>query len=483
MTAPAARGRLRADERGIAVVTSVLVMAVLTSLALVAVQLSLHQGDATSGDRRRVQSVGAAEAGVDRVIKLLETTNTAMLPCGTPVTGSLAPAPSVSTYTATVTYYGAYPPTGPPLTCPLSQATPPRGAFIRSTATTAGRAESARTMEALVRLQPVYGAFNKALLADSTLVTLNSFSVEGNRGNDGDIYTNGSWSCSNTPVVNGSVYAQGSIAMSNSCTVQGNAWANGSVTMDQSSLVGGDLISSTAGANLSSSSGYRVNGKATVYTTVDRPSKVRGGVTTGKQSSPPPAQAFPVINFVAADWQAAGYTVQTYTSCASAKSFIGGLAASITKHVVRIAASCDLSWSRSDATVNLGRDLAIVTDGSFTIENTQTFQSTNPPGSTYDLHVIVPYTTATGATQTCSPTGTGNINLTNQTNFLRLNMALYTPCTANVANLSRVSGQVIARNINVANNFRLKFVPVLIPNTGYVTGSKVDIAFLREVAG
>ena len=475
------RMRTGPDERGMAVITSMLVMVVLTALTLVAVQASFHQGDQTAADRRRVQSVGAAEAGVDYLTKLLESSDTASLPCGTEVTGSLAPAPSVSAYRVSISYYATYPPTGATMACPLTQALPPRGALIRSTGTTAERAQSTRTMEALVRLEPVYGAFDKALLADNTLTTPNSFTIEGYQGNDGDIYSNGSWSCSNSPIVAGSVYAQGSISMAGSCTVQGDAWANGSVTVDSSALVGGELISSTAGATLSSNGGYRVNGKATVLTTVNRTNKVRGGVTTGQRSPAPPYQPFPTIDFVASDWQASGYAVRTFTDCNAAKTFIGGLASATTKYVVRITSGCDLSYSRSDATVNLGRELAIVTDGSFTVQNSMTFQSTNPPGNTYSLFIVVPYTKADGAVQTCSPTGTGNINLTNQTNFTRLNVAFYTPCTANMANLTRVSGQVIARTINVANNFRLRFSPVLIPNAGFVTGSKVDIAYLREV--
>ncbi len=389
------------DQRGIAVVTSMLVVVVVSALALVAVQTSFHQGDQTSADRRRVQSVGAAEAGIDYVIKLLEKTDTASLPCGTEVTGSLAPAPSVSRYRASVAYYASYPPTGAAMGCPLSQALPPRGALIRSTGTTAERALTTRTMEALVRLEPVYGAFDKALLADSTLTTASSFTVEGNRGNDGDVYSNGDWICSSSPIVAGSVYVQGSISMANSCTVQGDAWANGSVTVDASALVGGNVTSYTAGLTLSSNGGYRVNGKATVLTTANRPEKVRGGVTTGKQSPAPPYQPFPTINFVAADWQAAGYTVQTFTDCAAAKSFIGGLASTTMRYVVRIAAGCELSYSRSDATVNLGRDLAIVTDGSFTVQNSMTFQSTSPPGNTHNLFIIVPYTKANGGPQTC----------------------------------------------------------------------------------
>jgi hypothetical protein len=185
---------------------------------------------------------------------------------------------------------------------------------------------------------------------------------------------------------------------------------------------------------------------------------------------------------VAADWQAAGYTVQTFTDCAAAKTFIGGLSATTTKYVVRITTGCDLSYA-NNTTVNLGRDLAIITDGSFTAQNNFTFQSTSPPGNTYSLYLLVPYTKANGGAQTCTPTGTGNVNLTNRTTFNRLNVAIYTPCTANVANLTRVNGQVIARTINVANNFSMRFSPLLIPNNGFITGSKVDVAYLREVRG
>ncbi len=44
-----------------------------------------------------------------------------------------------------------------------------------------------------------------------------------------------------------------------------------------------------------------------------------------------------------------------------------------------------------------------------------------------------------------------------------------------------MTGQVIARTINVGNNFHLKFFPVLIPRGGQVTGNRVDIAYVREV--
>ncbi|MDP9072504.1 MAG: hypothetical protein M3N68_14715 [Actinomycetota bacterium] len=464
-----------------AIITSMLVMMVVVTLGLVSVQLSAHQGDQTALDRRRLQAVDVAEAGLNYTVKVLATTATASLPCGADVTGALAPAPSSATYRATVTYYASYPPTGVAMACPLSQNLAPRGALVRSTGTVAGRAQGARTMESLVRLDPVYGAFTNALLADNSLTTLNSFVLEGNNGNDADVYSNGNWTCSSSPTISGSVNVQGSITMSNSCTVAGDVWANGSITMNNTALAGGDATSSTAGLSLSNNSGYRVDGKATVLTSVDRPAKVRGGVTTGKSSPPPPRLDFPVVNFVRSQWEASGYTVQTFTDCAAAKSFIAGLSSTTTKYVVRITSSCTLSYSSSDAVVNLGRDLAVVTDGSFTVQNSQTFQSTTPPGSTYDFFVIVPYTTDAGTAQTCAPTGTGNITLTNQTRFNRLKVAFYTPCTANVANFSRLTGQIVARTINVGNNFHLKFSPVLIPGGGQVTGNRVDIAFVREV--
>lgn len=467
----------RNDEEGMAMITAMLVMVVLVSLSLISVQLSAHQGDQSGVDRRRLQSVGAAEAGLNVTVKTLGSTATASLPCPSDplLSGSLVPAPSTSSFAATVTYYSDWPAVTP-MACPMTQANPPKGALVRATALTAGDAQTDRTMETLVRLDPVYGGFNKAVFADSGLDLQNNFEIEGNTGNDGDVYSNGNWTCETSPRIYGSVIVQGSITMENSCRVEQDVWANGSITMDNTSSVGGDAKSSTAGMVLSNwGGGYHINGKATVATTVDRPAEVRLGVTT--QTNPaPPYEAFPAVNFIASEWVAKGYTVQYFTGCAAAKTFIENLATTTTKNVVRVTSGCPLVFG--NPTVTLGRDLAIVTDGSYTAGK---IMEGGAGAST--LHVIVPTTTDSGAPQPCTPAPRGNIVLNNQTAFPNLKVLLYSPCTVDMSNLSSFVGQVYGKNVLISNHFTLKFAPVLIPGAAQITGNKVDIAYVRETSG
>ena len=57
---------LRSDERGIALVVTMLVMMVVVSLSVAVVQLSLHETSVSNLDQRRLQAVNAAETGVNR---------------------------------------------------------------------------------------------------------------------------------------------------------------------------------------------------------------------------------------------------------------------------------------------------------------------------------------------------------------------------------------------------------------------------------
>jgi len=53
------------EERGIAMVTALLVSLVVLFLSIVVVALSLHNSTISSFDRKRIQAVDAAEAGID----------------------------------------------------------------------------------------------------------------------------------------------------------------------------------------------------------------------------------------------------------------------------------------------------------------------------------------------------------------------------------------------------------------------------------
>ncbi|HEX9236818.1 MAG TPA: hypothetical protein VF972_11125, partial [Actinomycetota bacterium] len=54
------------NETGLAMVTAVLVMFVLASLSIVVVGLAAHNATVSAFDRKRVQAIDAAEAGIDQ---------------------------------------------------------------------------------------------------------------------------------------------------------------------------------------------------------------------------------------------------------------------------------------------------------------------------------------------------------------------------------------------------------------------------------
>jgi len=61
------------DESGIAMVTALLVTMVVLLLGVVVVALSAHNVSQSAFDRKRVQSIGAAEAGLDSYLSALQT--------------------------------------------------------------------------------------------------------------------------------------------------------------------------------------------------------------------------------------------------------------------------------------------------------------------------------------------------------------------------------------------------------------------------
>src|SRR6266568_4053241 len=148
--------RLR-DERGVALVTALLVSMVVLSLSLVVVQLSIHNSGQSSYDRRRDQAIGAAEAGIDSAFATIQFTGTASLPCGPDsYQGTLSTTPA-SSYSVTISYYDTSPPTGSALSCPLTDDSAPVAAELVSvgTAVVATSPDAvSRRMQTEIRLTP-----------------------------------------------------------------------------------------------------------------------------------------------------------------------------------------------------------------------------------------------------------------------------------------------------------------------------------------
>src|SRR5688572_1540444 len=115
------------DERGIALVTALLVSMVVVTLGATSVTIAIHNTEQSASDRRRVQGIAAAEAGINYYYSHIQSEPYANLTCS--FTKNLSTTP-VATFTATATYYNA---AGSPLPCvnnKVSTATDPAGAYI-----------------------------------------------------------------------------------------------------------------------------------------------------------------------------------------------------------------------------------------------------------------------------------------------------------------------------------------------------------------
>src|SRR4051794_11956621 len=73
--------RMRQDERGVAMITALLVTAVLTALGLTVTQVAVSNLSNAGRDRVAGGALGAAEAGVTRAISYINKNNTNALSC------------------------------------------------------------------------------------------------------------------------------------------------------------------------------------------------------------------------------------------------------------------------------------------------------------------------------------------------------------------------------------------------------------------
>jgi hypothetical protein len=169
--------------------------------------------------------------------------------------------------------------------------------------------------------------------------------------------------------------------------------------------------------------------------------------------------------------------METYLSIAPLFSgFAGaGVPSGYSGVVVRILSTCTYSPSINQ-TVSVGKDLAIITDGSLNFSQQSTWNGT---GGTHKMVLIRPGP-ADSNLGFCP--SYGNITVGNNTNFnSTLNVGLYTPCTATMSNQNAFYGQVVAGNVVIGNNWSMNYKPIVIPGA-LVTGFTEDVAYIREVA-
>jgi hypothetical protein len=461
---------LHRDERGMAMITAVLISMVVLGLAVAATGIAISSNNQSARDRTRLQTIDAAEAGLNETALKVEQSTPTSLPCT--ISGDLDANPPVH-YQVTITYYATWPPSGSPVSCPPTAA--PASATVASLGTSTVGGQAPRKMVTQVRLTPRYGGFDTAIFSNTQLSLHNNLDILGNQGNDADVYTNGPVDCNNSMVLEGSLLAQGGVALSSSCSVAEDVYAKNAITMSNSSRIGHDAMSSKGSISLDNSAQIANNATAYSSITLSGSASIGGSRTQGYTSlADPPAKTLPAIDYDAAKWSAAGYTIVT-DSCDSAKSrLLAGLPNDGSNYVIRIATNCLLSFT-NNSSITVRQDVAIIYDGQVTFENKSDWYSGD--GEEHTILFINPASTS----GTCTSRNPA-FSTSNSTTFAaELKLFVYTPCQASFSNSNNVKGQFMAGQVNIANNFDLSFARIPVPGFGDVSGFDQDIAFQREV--
>lgn len=463
----------RRDERGIAMVTALMVVVVASLLGAVVMNLSMHSTQSSAYDRARTQSIHAAEAGLDQAMSHFASVGISTLPCT--ISGSLNATP-VANWSVAITYYSSYPLVGTAMTCAngyLTGTTAPGGAALEATGTVAGWADGTveRHMQSEVALSPVHGAFNKAIFSDQSPSITNNITIYGENGNDADFLSNSNWSCTNSMTIYGTIYVQGTASLNNSCRTASDLWARDDITMASSARVDHDAKSSTGSMTMSNSSsvGNNIQVAGTCSTCASR---YGGTLTTGYTQAPPPTVPYPTMTFDAAAWTADGWNIQYFSDCTSAANWVLNSANNGTKAVVRITGGCTFNLG-NNKTVSRTADLAIFTDGEITTSNNTTFQSGD--SSWHSLYLIVETAASCAGTD-------GRITMSNLTSFTKEYFFIFSPCSSTFANNnSTARGQVYGEVVAVGSNLTFTFHAMLVPGAGEVTGYNAKVQFVREV--
>ena len=463
------------DEDGFALITAVMVSLVVMFLGLAALQLSLHNSDASGYDRKRVQSIDAAEAGIDYYYSYLQATGGASPSCS--VTKSLTSSPAAS-FTVTATFYNS---SNGLLSCSggsLPSGVTPATVLIRSVGKSVAATPS-RTMESYAKLTPTQGSTfdnSSAIFGQNSISFTANATIGGSQYNDADIYSPGNISLAANSILYGSLYGQGSVTMGSNSDIQKDVWANGSLTMNSGARVRGNATSSTSSITLGNNA--RVYGNAKAGTT-NTGGTVDGYRTSNSPSGAPPTRTYPTFTYNSTDWTGAGYTIHTYSDCSTLLGATPSLAnwwggADGSKHLVRVTGNCTIS---SSSAINVRGDLAFIVDGNISLTTNTRFVPAGTAQQPFNLFFVGGLADQSGCSFTANPNSGVNGGI---------NTMIYVPsapisCTVNLnSNSTLAQGQVLGGTVNFQHTASFTYARLTIPGTGS-GGFKEDVRCLREV--
>jgi len=505
------RVRMRGED-GVALVTAILVSMVVLLLSVSAVTLAIHNTDASGYDRRRLQAVDAAEAGIDAYYAMLNTTaftasglQTATGSQSCVLTRTLTTSPQ-STVTVTPTFYWDSINTHP-ASCPDAAflASPhdkgPWYVTLTSVGTVAGQTAPTRTMQSRARLS-VTGSgltFPAAAMLGYSQVNLSAnIQVYGSGSNNADIYAghtaSDSLSVTTQSNIKGNLYVTGSINIANgNFQLTGDVWASSTVRVD-GGWIGGAVISSgsttttCASGSSPASASICVSGNTTVGAlssggaktggtiSIKNPAVVNGTLSPATSGiANPPTQTYPSYTFTAGDWP--GYV--TKTTCTDAMNAINTWASG--NLYIRLTGCSDFTQLPTKA---LPGNLAILTDGAITMSTPTKLTNGDGTGASHTVYFF------TGLSQSSTaPTCSSGGNFAAQANTgigSNLKSIVFTPeaCSTTIAsNAFNGTGQIFSGSINFSSNGSFTYAPITLPQeTETMAGVYVDIVYKREIA-
>lgn len=450
--------RLR-DERGIGLITAVMASFVVTLLVTVSVAISVHSSTQSAYDRRRAQSVAAAEAGIDYYLSHLESVSPSAVECE--MSGTLTATP-ITRYVVTTTFLDV---AGQPVTCPFSGAIP---AAVRvSSVGTSSAATPARTIEAYADLVAVdRSVFGQAAFFSETSPVLSAnVNIYGDGLDNGDVYTNGDLVVPSNTRIHGSAYVQGALTLRSNSEISGEAWSGGAMLLSKrGSTVSRDATSSTSSITVD---GGLVRGHAKAGTTITTLKKGRIGATRtpNEPSGPPPRKDLPDFTFDAAEWMSEGYAVQPFSGCDAANAFLNNLPS--TNVVVRITDTCELEIK---TTVTARANVAIISDGGIRFRSGSQVVT---DGSTRTVALVA----GLAEVPSCDLTMDSNTAL-----GPGINTFMYSPCTVRLgSNGLVVRGQVLGGTVVIGSSTTLNYSSVDVPGIGSSDGLEQNLRYVREI--
>ncbi|MEX0875248.1 MAG: hypothetical protein WD646_02945 [Actinomycetota bacterium] len=298
-------------EEGSTLAAVLMVMLVLGAIGTASIQVAQHANDATSVDRERLQTVEAAEAGVNDSIRRIETG----VGCdGTPTAFSDLYDGSrlVGRYRAQI-----QPEAGEPTCTSLARVIHAWGY------SPTGGTRAMRHLAVDVKLVPQEG-FPFTIFAEGGTGTVY---VKNNGTVQGDVYAENLDQTQNN-ITADNVVSPGSIITKNNATYSGTLWAGGNINVGANSSIGKSVIASGSASGtqgtiyLQNNSVVAGDAVAKSTVTLENGSAVQGSISQNNPNTPqPPVLSKPTFNYDQSNYDpppASGQSASQVTSALNA---------------------------------------------------------------------------------------------------------------------------------------------------------------------